>query len=71
MQLISTPKIITFLLELLLPDNENLPLVSNPIPFSEYLHLSGYPFLVNVASPNKEFPNVNLVAGEYVHKSSS
>ena len=37
-ELISTPKIMQFLLNLL--PNEKVPFLSNPIPYPEYLHSS-------------------------------
>ena len=62
----------SFLPEPLLSENEKLPLVSNPIPYPEYQHLSGSAFLVNLTAPNKEFPNLNLVVStNNVHKFSS
>ena len=53
-ELISAPKIITFW-----PNpprgNEKLPLLSNPIPYPEYLYLSISAFLVKVTALNKQF----------------
>ena len=55
-EIISTPKIITFL-PVSLP-NEKVVSVSNPIPYPEYLYLSMSAFLVNLADPNKQFSSV-------------
>ena len=51
------PKIITFLPNVI-PGNEKLPCLSNPIPYPEYLYLSISIFLINVTAPNKQFSNV-------------
>ena len=67
-ELISTPKIMTFLPDPLLSDNVKLSLVSDTDPYSQYLYLSRSAFLVSLTANNKEFLNVNLVAGVYVHK---
>ena len=56
-ELISTPKIITFLLNPA-PGNEMLPCLSNPIRYPEYLYLSTSAFLVKVTAPNKQFSSV-------------
>ena len=56
-ELISAPNIITFLLNPLPSDNEKLVHASNPISYPEYLCLPKSAFLVNLAGPNKEFPN--------------
>ena len=56
-ELISAPKIITFL-----PNqpvgNENVPLIWNTIPYPEFLYLSISAFFTNLTAPNKEFPKV-------------
>ena len=53
-ELISTPKIITFLP--VLPEGcEKHPSLSNPIPLLEYPYLSISLFLVNLTAPNKQF----------------
>ena len=56
-ELISTPKIITFLPNPI-PGDEKLPYLSNPIPCPEYLHLSISAFLVKLTAPNKKFCSV-------------
>ena len=56
-ELISTPKIITFLPNPV-PGNEKLPFLSNPIPYPEYPYLSMSAFLVNLTAPNKQFSSV-------------
>ena len=56
-EFISTPKIIMFLPNPVQGD-ENLPCLSNPIPYSEYLCLSISTFLVKVTAPNKQFSSV-------------
>ena len=56
-ELISTPKIITFLPNPI-PGDEKLPYLSNPIPCPEYLHLSISAFLVKLTAPNKHFCSV-------------
>ena len=61
-ELLSTPNVITFLPNLLLPDNKKASHASNPIPFQEQKYLSGSAFLVNLRAPNKEFNNVNLLS---------
>ena len=55
-EIISTPKIITFL-RVSLP-NEKVVSVSNPISYPEYLYLSMSAFLVNLTDPNKQFSSV-------------
>ena len=35
--------------------NEKVPLLSNPVPYPEYLHLTISALLVNSTSPNKQF----------------
>ena len=50
-ELISTPKIITFLPNPV-PGNEKLICLSDPIPQPEYPYLSISAFLVNVTAPN-------------------
>ena len=56
-ELISTPKIVTFL-----PNppagKEKVPLTSNKIPYPEYLRLPISAFFTNLTAPNKEFPSV-------------
>ena len=52
-ELISTPKIITFL-PVSLPKEKDVSL-SNPMPYPEYPYLSA--FLVNLTDPNKQFSN--------------
>ena len=56
-ELISTPKIITFLHNPV-PENEKLPCLSNPIPYPEYFYLLISAFLFKVTPPNKQFPSV-------------
>ena len=58
-ELISTPKIITFL-PILLPMEKKSPYLSNPIPHPEYQFLSILGFLVNLTDPNKQFSIVGL-----------
>ena len=53
-ELMSTPKIITFLPNPI-PGDEKLPCLSNPIPYPEYLYLSLSAFLVRLTAPNKQF----------------
>ena len=60
-ELISTPKFITFLPNLV-PGNEKLPYLSNPIPYSEYFHLQISAFLVRLTAPNKQFSSVRVIA---------
>ena len=55
-ELISTPKIITFLL-VSLPIEKDVSL-SNPMSYPEYPYLSISAFLVNLTDPNKQFSNV-------------
>ena len=38
--------------------NEKSPLLSNPIPYPDYLYLSMSSFLVSLTAPNKQFSNV-------------
>ena len=54
-ELISTPKIITFL-PILLATEKNV-FLSNSIPYPEYPYLSIPAFLVNLTDPNKQFSN--------------
>ena len=56
-ELISTPKVITFLPNPV-PENEKLSCLSNPIPYPEYLHLSISAFLVKLTTPNKQSSSV-------------
>ena len=56
-ELISTPKIITFLPVPLLGCQKNRCL-SNPIPYPEYVYLSISAFLVKLTAPNKQFSSV-------------
>ena len=56
--LISAPDLIMFLPSPLSSNNKKLPHTLNPIPYSEYLYLSGSGFAVNLAFPNKKSPNV-------------
>ena len=56
-ELMSTPKIITFL-PILVPGNEKLPCLSNPVPYPEYPYLLMSAFLVRLTAPNKQFSNV-------------
>ena len=55
-ELISTPKIITFL-----PNqpvgNEKNPVISNPISYLEYLYWSTSVFFTNLTAPDNEFPS--------------
>ena len=53
----SAPNIITFLSSLLPSDNEKLPHASDLVPHLECFYLWKSAFLVNLAAPNKEFPN--------------
>ena len=55
-ELMSTPKIITFL-PVSLPNEKDIS-QSNPITYPEYLYLSISAFLVNLTDPNKQFSNV-------------
>ena len=52
-ELISAPKIITFL-PISLPIEKDISL-SNPIPYPAYPYLSVSAFLVNLTDPNKQF----------------
>ena len=56
-EIMSTPKIITFLPNPI-PRNEKLPCLSNPISYSEYLYLSTLTCLVKLTAPNKIFSSV-------------
>ena len=38
----------------LLPENENLPFLSNPIPYPEYFYLSISAILIRPTAPNKQ-----------------
>ena len=55
-KLMSTPKIIQFLLNPL--PTEKVPFLPHPIPYLEYLYLSKSTFLFNVTAPNKQFSSV-------------
>ena len=55
-ELISTPKIITFLL-VSLPIEKDVSL-SNPMPYPEYQYLSISAFLVNLTDSNKKISSV-------------
>ena len=55
-ELISTPKIITFLPKSL-PNEKDVSL-SNPIPYPEYPYSSISAFLVSLTDQNKQFSNV-------------
>ena len=55
-QLISTPKLLTFL-PISLPTEKDV-FLSNPLPYPEYPYLSILAFLVNLTYPNKQFSNV-------------
>ena len=55
-ELISTPKMITFL-PISLPTGKDV-FLSNPIPYPEYSYLLISAFLVNLTGPNKQFSNV-------------
>ena len=55
-ELISTPKIITFLPNPLA--TEKVPCLSNPIPYPEYFYLSISTFFTNLTAPNKEFSSI-------------
>ena len=55
-ELISTPKIITFLPTPL--PNENSPFLSNPILHPKYLYLPIPAFLIKLTAPNKPFSSV-------------
>ena len=55
-ELISAPKIITFL-PMSLPNEKDVSL-SDPMPYPEYPYLSISAFLVNVTDPNKQFSSV-------------
>ena len=67
-ELLSAMNIITFLANPLPSDNEKIPRVSHPLPYPEYLCLSKSAFLVNSATPNKEFSNVKLTLCLNGHK---
>ena len=56
-ELISTPKIITFLPNPT-PGDEKLSCLSNPIPYPEYLYLLISAFLVKLTALNKQFSSV-------------
>ena len=62
-ELISTPKILTFLPNPV-PENEKLPCLSNPIPNPKYLYLSMPTFLVKVTAPNKQFYWLSRILAE-------
>ena len=55
-ELISTPKIVTFL-PILLPIEKD-DCLSNPIPYRKYPYLSISAFLVHLTDPNKQFSSV-------------
>ena len=55
-ELVSTPKIITFL-PISLPNEKDVSL-SNPVPYPEYPYLSISEFLVSLTDPNKQFSTV-------------
>ena len=55
-ELLSTPKIITFL-PISLPTEKDVSL-SNPILYPEHPYLSMPAFLVNLTDPNKQFSSV-------------
>ena len=55
-ELISTPKIITFLPVQPL-ECEKKPCLSNPILYLEYLYLSISGSLIKLTTPNKQFPS--------------
>ena len=55
-ELVSTAKIIQYLPNPL--PSENVPFLSNPIPYPEYLYLTISLFLVKLTDPNKQFFNV-------------
>ena len=55
-ELISTPKIITFLPKSL-PNEKDVSL-SNPMPYQEYPYLLISAVLVNLIYPNKQFSSV-------------
>ena len=55
----SAPKIMTFSPFSPL-GREKLPLVSNPIPYPEYLYLSTPQLFVNLIDPNRQFSKVML-----------
>ena len=50
----STPKVIAFLPNLLQNENENLPCLSNPIPYPGYFYLSISAVLFRLTAPNKQ-----------------
>ena len=56
-ELMSTPKIITFLPNPV-PGNEKRPCLSNPISYPEYPYLPMSAFLVKLTAPNKQFLSV-------------
>ena len=56
-ELISIPKIITFLPVPPIGCEKN-PFLSNAIPYPEYLYLSISAFLVKLTAPNKRFTRV-------------
>ena len=56
-ELISTPKIITFLPNSI-PGDEKLPCLSNPISNPKHLYLWISAFLVKLIAPNKQFSSV-------------
>ena len=60
-EFISTPKIITFWSSPL-SGNENLDVLSNAIPYPEYLYLLTSAFLVKVTAPNKQSSTVRLLS---------
>ena len=55
-ELISTPKVFTFL-PTSLPNEKDISL-SNPMPYPEYTYLSISAFLVNLTDPNNQFSSV-------------
>ena len=59
-ELISTPKVITFP-HMLLPVNENSERESYHMSQALYLYLTGPAFLVSLTDPNKQLPNVKFV----------
>ena len=56
-ELISTPKIITMLPNML-QGYEKAPFSLNPIPYPEYLHLIISAVLVSLTAPNRQFSRV-------------
>ena len=70
-KLLSTPKAITLLLNLLLFHNEKGEGVSDSITYPEQKYLSESAFLFNLTAPNKEFAKLKLLPRSNYQKVNS